>query len=283
MVKILEAKTIRDEAINRLKKEVEGFSLKPTLAIIQIGDNEESGAYIKQKKIFAEKIGAVVKHLEFSADVTQNQIINEIKNLNQDKTVHGIIVQLPLPKNFNEYEIIETIDSSKDVDGLTSISWKFLGQNSAEGLVPATAQGILNLLNYYHIDLAGKHIVIVGRSMLVGKPTALLMINHNATVTIAHSQTKNLQEITKQADILIVAIGKPKFIDASYVREGQIIIDVGINVGMNSDKKKVLCGDVNFEEVKDIVSAISPVPGGVGLMTVSALFENLIKAQQRKT
>lgn len=279
MVQILEAKTIRDEAVERLKKEVGGFSLKPTLAIIQIGNNEESLAYIKQKKIFADKIGVAVKHLEFGADISQSKIIDEIKSFNADKAVQGIIVQLPLPKNFDEYEIIETIDPSKDIDGLTSVNWKLLAENSPKAFVPATAQGILNLLNYYQIDVAGKHIVVVGRSMLVGKSTALLLLNQNATVTIAHSQTKNLQEITKQADILIVAIGKPMFIDASYVREGQVIIDVGINVEMNSEKKRVLCGDVNLEEIKDIVSAISPVPGGVGLMTVVALFENLIKAQ----
>ncbi len=283
MVQILEAKTIRDEAMSQLKKRIEGFSFKLTLAIIQIGKNEESGTYIRQKKMFAEKIGVVVKHLEFSADVAQNQIINEINNLNEDKNVHGIIVQLPLPNNLNEYEIIEAIDPQKDIDGLTSKNWKLLGENSPKAFVPATAQGILNLLNYYHIDIAGKHVVIIGRSTLVGKSTALLMLNNNATVTIAHSKTKNLQEITRLADILIVAIGKPRLIDSSYVREGQIIIDIGINVEMNGEQKRILCGDVNFEEVKGIVSAISPVPGGIGLMTVVALFENLIEAYQKTT
>lgn len=283
MVQILEAKTIRDEAINQFKKRVENFPFKLTLAIIQIGTNEESSAYIRQKKIFAEKIGVVVKHLELDANVDQNQIINEIKNLNEDKNIHGIIVQLPLPKNLNEYEIIEAIDPQKDIDGLTSKNWKLLGENSSKAFVPATAQGILNLLNYYHIDIAGKHVVIIGRSMLVGKSMALLMLNNNATVTIAHSKTKNLQEITRLADILIVAIGEPRFIDASYVRKEQVIIDVGINVEVDSEQKRVLCGDVNFEEVKGIVSAISPAPGGVGLMTVVALFGNLIEAYQKTT
>jgi len=272
MVRILEGKTVREEIIQRLKKEIEGFSSVPTLAIIQVGDNEESGVYIKQKKIFAEKIGAHVRHLKFDADISQEQIILEIENLNADKDIQGIIVQLPIPKNLDEQVIIETINPKKDVDGLTSTT----------SFMPATTRGILNLLNYYQINPSDKNVVVMGRSKLVGKPTAEALLNLGAKVIVAHSQTENIKEVTKQADILVVAIGKPKLVDVSYVREGQVIIDVGINVSKDSEGKKVLCGDVNFDEVKDIVTAISPVPGGVGLMTVCALFENLILTNSLK-
>lgn len=273
MVQILEGKIVREEIAERLKQEIKGFSPKPTLVIVQIGDNEESNVYIRQKRIFAGKIGAVVRHIKFNTDKLQEQIISEIKNLNADESVHGIIVQLPLPQGLDENEIIKAILPSKDVDGLTS-STKFMS---------ATALGILNLLDYYKINPSGKNIVVMGRSKLVGKPTADALLNRGARVTVVHSQTKNIKDVTKQADIIIVAVGKPKLVDASYVRTGQVIIDVGINVFSRDDEgKKILCGDVNFDEVKDIVSAISPVPGGVGLMTVCALFENLIEAYKKE-
>jgi methylenetetrahydrofolate dehydrogenase (NADP+)/methenyltetrahydrofolate cyclohydrolase len=289
MAKILEGKSARDEIALRLKAEVSGFSMKPTLSIIQIGDTKESGVYIRQKKLFADKIGVDVSHLQFSTDISKDDLINEIEKLNNDSLVHGIIVQLPIPKNLNEQEIIETINPLKDVDGLTSINCKLLESNSGTGLIPATARGIESLLDYYHIDPSGKNIVVVGRSKLVGKPTAQVLQNRKAKVTVAHSQTENIKEVTKQADILVVAIGKPKFIDSSYVREGQVVIDVGINVDNSKlldeqndvEKKNTFCGDVDFENVKDIVFAISPVPGGVGLMTVASLFENLVEAYQR--
>ncbi len=272
MAQILEGKIVREETVERLKQEILGFSSKPTLTIIQIGDNDESGVYIRQKQIFGEKIGAEVRHIKFNADESQEQIISEIKNLNIDKSVHGIIVQLPLPENFDENKITEAIIPSKDVDGLTS----------STDFMPATARGILSLLDFYKIDPSGKNAVVMGRSKLVGKPTAEALLNRGARVNVAHSQTENIREVTKQAEILIVAVGKPKLVDASYVRAGQVIIDVGINVSRDDEGKKILSGDVNFDEVKDIVSAISPVPGGVGLMTVCALFENLIKAYKMK-
>ncbi len=273
MTLILEGKTVRERIIEQLKQKIENFSSKPTLAIIQIGDNEESGVYIRQKQIFGEKIGAVVRHIKSKADKPQEQIIEEIRNLNTDENVHGIIVQLPLLKGFDENEIIQTIVPSKDVDGLTSTT----------NFMPATTRGILNLLNYYKINPVGKNVVVMGRSKLVGKPTAEALLNLGAKVTVAHSQTENIREVTKQAEILVVAIGKPKLVDPSYIREGQVVIDVGINVSQDKEGKKVLCGDVNYEDVKEIVSAITPVPGGVGLMTVCALFENLIEAYARRS
>lgn len=261
MLKILDGKIIRDEIITKLKKEIGAFLTKPILAIIQIGDLEESNKYIKAKKSFAEKIGVEVRHIKFVDDISQNEIIVEIQRLNQEEVISGIILQLPIPKNLNSLEIIETINPQKDVDGLTLLT-KF---------TPATARGVLTLLDYYKIDVVGKRVVVMGRSKLVGLPIAKALQERGAEVSIVHSKTENSREITKQADILIVAIGKPNLIDETYVKEGQVVIDIGINF-----QGERLVGDVNLERVKNIVTAITPVPGGVGPLTVASLFENLL-------
>lgn len=263
MLKILDGKIIRDEIIIKLKNKIESFDSKPTLAIIQIGNLEESNKYIKAKKSFSEKIGAEVRHIQFADTISQDEIIVEIQRLNQDQTVSGIILQLPIPNNLNSLEIIEAIDPRKDVDGLTLLT-KF---------IPATAKGILNLIDYYKIELKDKKVVIMGRSKLVGQPTAKALSSRGVEVSVVHSKTENPKETTRTADILIVAIGKAGLVDETYVSSGQIVIDVGIN--MQSGK---LVGDVDFEKVKNIVSAITPVPGGVGPLTVASLFENLVEA-----
>lgn len=278
MAKILNGRIVRDQTIIRLKKKVRNFGYKPTLAIVQVGDLKESGSYIKQKKIFAEKIGAEVRHFQFSQKVAQLELLAKIKELNLDASVNGIIVQLPIPKTLDSQALIEAVDPAKDVDGL----------NSRTSFVPATAKGILALLDFYKIKLAGQHVLVIGRSKLVGKPTALALLSRDATVTIAHSQTKKLKVLARAADILVVAIGKPKLINASYVRKGQVVIDVGINLKGKSFKEEItnqsgqsrFVGDVDFDKVKGIVKAVSPVPGGVGAMTVAALFENLIQASR---
>lgn len=266
MPKILGGKIIRDEIIKKLKSKVEGLKTKPVLAIIQVGDLEESNKYIKAKKSFGEKIGVEVRHIKFESTVLRNTLENEIETLNQDKTVHGIIVQLPLPKNLDAIQTTNLVDSEKDVDGLT--------ENSS--FMPATARGVLSLLDYYDIDVEWKKVTVMGRSNLVGLPIQMALTERGAEVSVVHSKTDNPKDITKAADILIVAIGKPKLVDDTYVKEGQILIDVGIN-----SKDGKLVGDVDFDKVKDIVRAITPVPGGVGPLTVASLFQNLLEAYDR--
>lgn len=265
MLKILDGKIVRDGIIVKLKKEIESFQSVPTLAIIQVGELEESNKYIQAKKNFAEKIGAGVELVKFDVAVTKGTLTQEIDKLNKDKNIHGIILQLPIPKHLNAYEIIDLIDPNKDVDGLTS-NTKF---------TPATARGVLTLADYYQIEIADKKVVVMGRSRLVGQPIAKLFSARGGEVTVVHSQIENPKEITKTADILIVAIGQAQLIDELYVKNGVVVIDVGITV-----KDQTLFGDVNFEKVKDIVSAITPVPGGVGPLTVASLFENLVEAYQ---
>lgn len=289
MTLILDGRRVRDEIQQRLAQVVLGLPKTPTLAIIQVGDREDSNAYVNQKKKFAEAIHVVVDHRNLGESVSKDEVVRLIRELNQNKNIHGIIIQLPVPSHLNTQELIEEIDPAKDVDGLTSFNLKHLWTNTSKGFVPATPQGIISLLDYYKIPLAGKKITVIGRSILVGKPAILTLLNRDATVTACHSGTCNLEEETRNADILIVATGKPKLIGKEHVSAGQVIIDVGINmVGGQSLEEEIegpqLVGDVDFEAVKDVVGAISPVPGGVGPMTVASLFENLLKAyvQQEK-
>lgn len=292
---LLDGKKLRDLTANRLKDEVveylaESAAPVPQLAIIQVGDLAESNAYINQKKLFAEKIGAKILHKIHSNKVSEDELIGEIDKLNKDKKVHGIIVQLPIPAGLDKQKIIDAIDPAKDVDGLTAINVKRLCVNDEKTIVPATVLGVISLLKHYEIPIDGKKAVVVGRSMLVGKPLALALLNENATVTICHRHTENLKEETKKADILIVAAGSAHLITKEYVREDQTVVDIGINFIDESEKnielsnkpeneipKKRMVGDVDFESVKNIVSAISPVPGGAGPMTVASLFHNLVE------
>ena len=273
MTKILDGRLVRDFFATELKERIDTLKDKPNLAIIQVGDRIESNSYINQKKLFAEKIGALTKHIKFSEDESEENICLEIEKLNKDSSVHGIIVQLPLPKHIDKNILIQTIDPVKYVDGLTSVNTKLLWSNQ-KGHVPATARGIISLVDYYDIPIAGKRVVVVGRSDLVGKPVALSFLNRDATVTICHHKTSDIMSETKQADILVVATGHPSLITKDFVKEGQVVLDVGIT--LNKDKK--LVGDVDFGEVSKIVYAISPVPGGVGPMTVVSLFQNLLDA-----
>jgi methylenetetrahydrofolate dehydrogenase (NADP+)/methenyltetrahydrofolate cyclohydrolase len=260
-MQILDGKKAKEHYLEQLRTRVLFLSSIPKLVVIQVGDREDSNSYIRSKKLFAEKLGAEVVHEKLSDKVKQEEIIKLIKKYNKDKTVNGIIVQLPLPENLNADEIINEIDIAKDVDGLTD--------NAV--FTPATARGIKELLEFYNIKLKNKKVTILGRSKIVGKPTAKMCENEGAKVTVCHSKTEDVPSKTKKADIVIVAIGKPYMLDNKYFSKGQIVVDVGITkVG---DK---LLGDVDFEKVKDIVSMITPVPGGVGQMTVLALFENLV-------
>lgn len=276
MSKIIDGKKIRDEIIDELKKEVKQFMIKPCLAVIQIGDDPASNTYIKAKEKACETIGIYFKHIKFSDTTKEIEVINKILELNNDEYVHGILLQLPLPEGFNADKLINYIARNKDVDGLTDIN---IGKlfNNKQCLISCTPQGIMKLLEHENIEIEGKNVTIVGRSNLVGKPLMGLMLNKNATVTICHSKTENLKKHTKNADILVVAVGKKHFITEDMVREDAIVIDVGIN---KEDNK--LYGDVDFNNVKTKASKITPVPGGVGPMTVAMLMTNVIAAYKKQ-
>ena len=275
MKKIINGKEIRNEILEELKKEIKHYMIKPCLAVIQIGDNPASNTYINAKEKACNEIGIYFKHIKFNENAKEIEVINKILELNNDEYVHGILIQLPLPEGFNSDKLINYIARNKDVDGLTDINIGKL-YNNKPGLVSCTPLGIIKLLEHENIDVAGKNVTIVGRSSLVGKPLAGLLLNKDATVTICHSKTENLKEHTKKADILIVAVGKKHLIKENMVKEGAIVIDVGIN---KEDGK--LYGDVDFDNVKNKVSRITPVPGGVGPMTVAMLMSNVIKAYQK--
>jgi 5,10-methylene-tetrahydrofolate dehydrogenase/methenyl tetrahydrofolate cyclohydrolase len=295
---LLNGKKLRDLTAKSLKDEVsqaiaETAVSAPQLVILQVGDLAESNAYITQKKLFGEKIGAKVTHKKFEDKISQDDIIKEIAILNEDKKVHGIILQLPIPQYLDKQKIIDTIHPSKDVDGLTATNVKLLWANDSRAIVPATVLGVISLLKHYEIPIAGKKATVIGRSTLVGKPLAMALMNENATVTVCHRNTVDLIAATREADIVISAAGSAHLVTKAHLRKGQTVVDVGINLVNSTVKvdltynalkpeneipKKQMVGDVDFENVNDIVTAISPVPGGVGPMTVASLFQNLIKS-----
>lgn len=268
---IIDGKLVSTELKNTLKKQIETYKIKPKLVVIQVGNNEASNVYIKQKIKCADAIGAICVHEKLDENITTSELINLINSLNQDESVNGMIVQLPLPKHIDEYAVLNTIIPSKDVDGLTEINAGKLAC-SKPGLISCTPNGVIKLLKYYNIEIEGKKVVIVGRSNLVGKPLINLFLMENATVTCCHSKTIDLKHFTLDADILVVAVGKPKLINADMVKEGAVVIDVGIN-----RLETGLCGDVDFENVSKKASYITPVPGGVGAMTVAMLYNNLVE------
>lgn len=269
---IMDGRNIKKQVLEEVKREVFELNDRPGLTVIQVGDDSASNVYIKNKQKMCEDIGYNFNHLKFNNDVTEEKLITEIKKLNADDKVCGILLQLPIPKELNEKKIVNCINPNKDVDGLTYLNSGKLVANE-ECLLPCTPLGILKMINYYDIPLKGKHVVIVGRSNLVGKPLANLLINKDATVTVCHSKTDNLKDITITADILVVAIGISKYITKDMVKEGAVVIDVGINKNENG-----ICGDVNYDEVKEKVRYITPVPGGVGQLTIASLAENVLKA-----
>ncbi len=279
---ILDGKKARAEIKKALVERVKELSVQPHLVIVQVGARSDSDSYINAKKKFAAEIGVLETHITLPEGSTQNEILRTIKNANADASVHGIIVQLPLPLSIDPETIINAIDPEKDVDGLAAENVKKWTDGREDAIWPATTRGIRELLKFYGISLNGKKVAMLGRSSLVGKPTAAMCEAANATVTVCHSKTPNTAEITKASDIIIVAIGKPRLITASYVNAGaakkseQVIVDVGTT---SIDGK--LVGDVDYESVAPLLGekgAITPVPGGVGQMTVLALFENLVDA-----
>ena len=270
---ILNGTEVAKEHEQILSTKISELSTKPHLVIIQVGNNPASTKYIQYKKLFATRVGATVTHTQYEDNITENDLVKNINSFSSDASVHGIIVQLPLPKTIRPWIILDAIDPKKDVDGMTSFNLRHVYENN-EIILPATTKGIFTLLSNYNISLDGKNVVVVGRSSLVGKPTALASINRNATVTICHSHTKDLASITKSADILIVAIGQPNLIKEEYIKENCVTVDVGITVG--EDNK--VSGDVLLSSISEKADAISPVPGGVGPMTIVSLFENLLQA-----
>ena len=269
---ILDGKRIKEEKEIELRKEISSLNRKPGIVVIQIGNNEASNVYIKNKEKTAISLGCEFRHIKFDENVKEEEVLLKIDELNNDKNIDGIIVQMPIPKHLNENLIQNRVNPLKDIDGLTDINAGLLVHNK-DSFIPCTPKGIIEMLKYYNIDIPGKHVVIVGRSELVGRPLMSLMLNNNATVSICHSYTSNLKEITTLADILIVAVGKKGIITDDMVKDGAVIIDVGIN---RIDNK--LYGDVDYENVKNKCSYITPVPGGVGQTTVLSLYENLLKA-----
>ena len=264
---------IKDQSKEEVSKIKETYPRLPKLVVILVGDNQASQTYVRNKERGCQYIGIESEILRHDASFSEIELLQEINDLNNDDTVDGILVQLPLPQHINEEKVLDAIVPSKDVDGFhpENVAKLFLGQHS---LVPCTPKGMMVLLEEINYDLAGKEVVIVGRSNIVGKPVALLCLQKNATVTIAHSQTKDLKAVCSRADVLIAAIGKPKFFNHEYVKDGAVVLDVGIN----RDENNKLCGDVDFDDVKDKVSAITPVPGGIGPMTITMLMKNTIEA-----
>lgn len=277
MASILSGRTAREALIPGLAAKIRALKRAPTLAIIQVGARDDSNSYIRSKKLFADKIGAKVRHIELAETISQAELIRAVTDLNADTSIDGIIVQLPLPASIDRNAVIESIVPSKDADGLTS----------GTKTVPATARGVIELLNHYQIDLKGKTVTVIGRSALVGAPIATLCRNSGADVIVCHRGTPDLKAETLKADVVIVAAGQPNLIGKGHVKPGQVVIDVGINT-VKGDKLEdevegtKLVGDVDFGAVKDVVAAITPVPGGVGPMTVLALFENLLDICENK-
>ena len=269
------AETILTTDLKNKVLELNKKNIKPKLIVMLVGDMKASASYVAQKEKFAVKAGIESDIMRFEATVTEEEILTQIDNINNDKSIHGVIVQLPLPDHISVTKVLNKIDPSKDVDGFTptNVGKLFLGEDT---LVSCTPKGIMQMLASTGTNLSGKNVTVVGRSNIVGKPVAILCLQQNATVTMCHSRTKDLNSKLADADVIIVAVGIPKFINGDQIPEGCIVIDVGIH---NIDGK--LCGDVDFESASQKASAITPVPGGVGPMTVCALIENTIIAAER--
>lgn len=279
MALILDGKVVRDEIAERLRSAFSALADKPTLAIVVVGDRADSAAYVRQKELFAGRVGARVMVRRFPEAAPAEEVLAEIRSLNADASVHGIIVQLPLPARIDPLSVVAAIAPEKDVDGLAPENVERLAAGKGGGFVPATARGVMTLLDRYGIDPAGKRALVIGRSFLVGKPIALSLLARNATVTVAHRGTSDLAAACADADIVVVAAGAPGLVGRRHVHAGQTIVDVGLTMVPDSaGGKGKATGDVVFEEVEPIVGAISPVPGGVGPMTVASLFQNLADA-----
>lgn len=279
-MKLIDGKALAAKMQDELKNKVDTLQaagLIPGLAVILVGEDPASQIYVRNKARQATAIGLNSSVVRLPEDVSEEELLGLIEQYNQAEQWHGILVQLPLPAHISEEKVLLAIDPEKDVDGFHPMNMGRLWSGNPL-MIPSTPAGIMEMFRAYDVDLAGKKAVVVGRSNIVGKPMAQLLMMADATVTIAHSRTQNLQELTKQADILVVAIGKDRFIKAADVKEGAVVIDVG----MNRDEEGKLHGDVDFDEVKNVAGLITPVPGGVGPMTITMLMEQTVRAAARK-
>lgn len=278
MSRLIDGKKISKQIKDELKEEVRCLREKgknACLAVVQVGTDPASSVYVNNKKKACAYIGIESRSYELPEEITEQELVSLVEELNEDEAVNGILVQLPLPPHIDEDRIIRTISPDKDVDGFhpVSVGRLWIGE---KGFLSCTPAGIIQLLKRSGIGIAGKECVVIGRSNIVGKPMAALLLRENGTVTVAHSRTENLKEVTKRADILIVAIGKKRFITSEYIKEGAVVIDVG----MHRDENNHLCGDVDFEDVEPHASAITPVPGGVGPMTIAMLMDNCVETMR---
>lgn len=272
---ILDGKALSTKVKDRVKQEISNLPKNdkiPTLAVVLVGDDPASAIYVRNKKRACEYVGIKSVSVTLGQDTTQEKLEQTLNDLNNDKSINGILLQLPLPKGLDERKALNCIAPEKDVDGLSSVN---LGKliTKEVGITPCTPTGVMEFFKEYNIDLTGKNVVIINRSILVGKPLALMMLNANATVTICHSKTQNISEYTKKADVIVTAVGKAKFLTEDMVKDGAVVIDVSI-----VRTEAGLCGDADYENIKDKASYITPVPGGVGPMTIAMLMENTLKA-----
>lgn len=277
MAIILDGKNLRDKIFENLKQRLNNMSEKPTLAVILVGDDPASQIYVKNKKKTAENLGINSIVINYPSDIAENILLDKIQELNNDNKITAILVQLPLPKHIDKFKIIDAIAPEKDVDGLTPYNSGKLFSGEEPYVYPCTPKGILLLLDEYNIELEGKHVVVIGRSNLVGKPVAQMLLNRNATVTMCHSHTKNLSDITKTADIVVSAVGK-NIIGEKMLKSDCVVVDVGIF----KDNNGKICGDVDFASASKIAAYISPVPGGVGPMTIASLMFNTVELADSK-
>ncbi|EAF8955482.1 bifunctional methylenetetrahydrofolate dehydrogenase/methenyltetrahydrofolate cyclohydrolase FolD [Listeria monocytogenes] len=279
MGEIIDGKKLAKEIQEKVTREVAELvkeGKKPGLAVVLVGDNQASRTYVRNKQKRTEEAGIKSVLIELPENVTEEKLLSVVEELNEDKTIHGILVQLPLPEHISEEKVIDTISYDKDVDGFhpVNVGNLFIGKDS---FVPCTPAGIIELIKSTGTQIEGKRAVVIGRSNIVGKPVAQLLLNENATVTIAHSRTKDLPQVAKEADILVVATGLAKFVKKDYIKPGAVVIDVG----MDRDENNKLCGDVDFDDVVEEAGFITPVPGGVGPMTITMLLANTLKAAKR--
>lgn len=272
-----EVTAVLNEKIKKNAEELKKNGILPKLAFVRVGERPDDLSYERGAAKRCETLGVSYEKYVLDADCTQEELLNVIEDLNQDEMVHGILMFRPLPGHLKEEEIVAAMDPSKDVDGITSGSMAGVFMGTEQGFAPCTAQACMEILDHYDIDCTGKKAVVIGRSLVVGKPAAMMFLQKNATVTICHTRTENMPEVVKEADIVVVAAGKPGIIDGSYFSEGQIILDVGIHV--NEEGK--LCGDVLYEAAEPVVDSITPVPGGVGSVTTSVLVGHVVEAAMR--
>src|SRR2546427_2491255 len=290
VAKLIDGRAIAEKVYVDLRRDIAELKAKgvtPGLAVVLVGDNPASRAYVRSKDKMSRELGLHSVKLEFPASTTQSELLSRVEELNRDPPIHGILVQSPPPKQIDEAAIVRALDPRKDVDGFHPLNVAKLAMGDPTGFVPCTPLGVQRLLIESKIDIAGENVVVLGRSMIVGKPVALLLMQKtkggDATVTVAHSRSKNLKEITRSADILIAAIGRAHFVKAEHVREDAVVIDVGINRvdDKSNERGYLLVGDVAFDEVAPKARAITPVPGGVGPMTIAMLMSNTVKAARQ--